>query len=721
MTPAVRVAAGSRWTWAIVVVAACLPYVNSLDNGFHYDDEHSLVRNPHLRQLRAIPEFFHDSGTFSAEPNMAMYRPLLQTTFALNYAFGGYEPAGWRIVNILLHALAAAGAYAVLRQLVGAPAALAGGVLFALHPIHTQAVNYISSRSEVLCMAGVLWALYLGGLRGRPGWGTAAYVAALLSKSAAVALVPLLTVLEWRRPREQRRWGRLAPFAIVTIGYVVLIHLEGFLPRSLAQEVRPWGEQLLTQTKVLVYYLRLACFPVGLSVEHDFVVAPSPWSPEVLVAAAAIGSLTGLAIRARRQASGLGWLWFVGGLAVPFVVPLNVIVNEHRLYLPTAGLILAIVAPLRLGAPGFTPPRLLCGAVGICLAVLTLGANTLWHNDLSLWSSAVERAPHSHRAWSSLGLALHSEGRFAPAAQAYRRALEIHPGHARAWNNLGLLQEEQGSIAAAMAAYRRAADLAPVFSGPLANLGRLYLTLDDLPAADATLGEALARNENDIEALVHSGRLAHRRGDTETAQELYGRALDLDPDAAAAANNLGLLLVEMGRTDEGRAWLRQALIADPQHEEASLNLALLELETAGVSRLEAYRRLMDEFPRRGELVRSLGDLYGRAGNWPEAVRVYQAALERGTTVPRLRVALGDALLASGRAIDALRQYRIARREEPPDGRLLRGLAAAAAAAGQLDEALEAARQALELDPDDRRAAANLRRLEAAGGNPAKER
>jgi hypothetical protein len=93
----------------LVLIAALVPHLNTLDGGFHYDDEHALERNIHLRQLSSIPGFFLDSGTFSAEPDMAMYRPLLQTTFALNYALTGYDTRSWHLVNVLLHGLAAMG------------------------------------------------------------------------------------------------------------------------------------------------------------------------------------------------------------------------------------------------------------------------------------------------------------------------------------------------------------------------------------------------------------------------------------------------------------------------------------------------------------------------------------------------------------------------------------------------------------------------------------
>lgn len=183
---------GSRAVW-LVVAAALLPYVNSLDGGFHYDDEHTLVRNPHLRQLSSIPGFFVDSATFSAQPDMAMYRPLLQTSFALNRALSA-DPWSWHLTNLLVHAAAALGVLALGRRLLPAPAALAAALLFAVHPVQSQVVNYLSSRSEAVAMGFVLWSLVLWVDRRRAA-SAALLALALLSKSAAVVWWPVAAVV----------------------------------------------------------------------------------------------------------------------------------------------------------------------------------------------------------------------------------------------------------------------------------------------------------------------------------------------------------------------------------------------------------------------------------------------------------------------------------------------------------------------------------------------
>ena len=708
--------ARSRWAWAVVLVAATTPYLNSLEGGFHYDDEHALVRNTHLRHVASIPAFFFDSATFSAEPDMAMYRPLLQTSFALNHAVAGYDSTSWHLVNVLLHALAAIAAFALFRHLVAPAPALLAGLLFAMHPAHTQAVNYLSSRSETMCMALVLWALVL--LRSRQGlWSAAVYGAALLTKSAAVALLPLALLINWVRPTDQGRFRPIAGHGVITAAYLVLISAEGFLPRSLAQDVRPFEEQIWTQLKAVVYYLHLVVIPRGLSVEHDFAVATSLRETAVLFAVAALLSILWLTLGvlgANRRARGvvrtgliLGSLWFAAALGVPILVPLNILINEHRLYLPLAGFSLALAVPL-MGWRSIprVVPVLLCLFHGL----FVWSQNRLWQSELSLWTSATIRAPNSFRAWSNLALALHEEGDAESAGRAYHKALALNPGHARAWNNLGLLLEEAGNLEEARAAYEEAARRSTTFSGPLANLGRLALATGDVEGAAISLSKALARNELDVEARLHRGRLLQIQGQIDSAAAQFERVLELDPVSAAAANNLGMLFAGAGDADTAQRWLQQALLWEPEHGESATNLMLLGLEKEGIGRREAYRRALERFPDRSDVALALGGLHARAGDWDQALQVYQEAVLRGGHVPGLQGALGAAHQQLGHSQQALTAFRQAAQQTPTDPRVWNGLAAAAASAGLLEEARRATERALEVDPDNGRARANLELL-----------
>jgi len=696
-----------RWWW--IALACWAVYLNSAGNSFHYDDSHAIVENPHLRTLD-LPRFFADPTAFSAEPAMAMYRPVLLSSLALNYAAGGYQVLGYHLVNIALHSLAAVLVFLLVGRWCASPWwGWWAGLLFAVHPIHTQAVNYISSRSELLCGAGVLAALYLaGGPRGwRPlAWG--AYALALGSKEAAVVLVPLLALAEWRRAAPQRQWRDHLPFWVLTLVYLLIITANGFLPRSLGQEVRPFLAQVCTQFKALVYYLQLLAMPVRLCAEHPFHPSPDPWSGAVLLTLALLLSLLWCAWRAARRLPSAGLAWFLAGMGLTFFTPLNVLVNEHRLYLPFLGLLL--VLPLGEGRL-----RWAGGAAVALLALLSFQRNLVWQDEYTLWRDAAAKAPGMFRAQSNWGLALYQRGQTPEALAAFEASLRLNPRYAKTWSNLGPVYEDLGRPDQADKAYQQALVLEPGLAGAHGNLGRLRLERGDLAGAEEALRRALVLDPWHTPARVNLGRLLQRRGQPEQAGQEYEEALHRDPGAAEALNNLGLLHLEQGRPEAGRAVLEQALVLRPGYEEARLNLELLQVRGRGEGGAEALDHLARRYPRQAAVWLALGQARAAGGDWRGAAQAGEEARRLSPGLAGVAVLLGGAYHQLGRLPEAIESCRQAIAQAPGQAALYNNLAAALAAAGQRGEALEATRQALALEPGNARAAENLRRL---SGGPA---
>ena len=362
-----------RHAWIIILAAGLVVWWGTLDNSFHYDDFHSIVDNIHLRVASVgsdvVRAFFSDPSTFSVDADKAMYRPLLVTSFALNHAIdvwlghGGYSVVGYHIVNIALH-LGCALLVLWLAGLLGASrrAALLAGLLFVLHPVASEPVNYISSRSESLSVLFYLLAvcLYLRGAQGDRRWRWGAWVAmaaGLASKSTTITLPAALLLLDVLvlSGRDLRLVGwrfvtHHLPGWIVAAAYLMIVSGNGWLGRSLAQQVRgPW-EQGLTQLKAFVYYLVLLVTPLHQSVEPQFAEQATFGAevglPLLLLLSLLVGALW-LARSGRWRALFL-LSWVFLHLLPTVVVPLNVLVNGHPLcssrYL------------LRVGAPGTRVP-----------------------------------------------------------------------------------------------------------------------------------------------------------------------------------------------------------------------------------------------------------------------------------------------------------------------------------------------------------------------------
>ena len=635
-----------------LALALGLAYGASFGNSFHYDDFHSIVENPHIRSLERVPGYFTDPAAFSAMPERAMYRPLLLATFALNYALGGYAVAGYHLVNWLVHLGCAMLVYGLGCALGARPyPALAGALFFALHPINAEAVNYISSRSESLAALFSLAAL-LGYVHWRQrgtgllwAFSLAAFSAAVFSKSVAVGLpVALLAYERWGRAPEKPRhlWLYHAVCWVVVAGYMLLA--RSWLGASLAAPVRGLGEQLATQAKAAAYYAQLIAVPVRLSVEHPFTVAESWAAAPVLLAGA--GLVSALFLASRKPLLLLLGTWAVLPLLPASLMPLNVLVNEHRLYLPLA--FLGVGLGLGMGRwAGRRGSVLLLVALGLATA-LCYGRSQVWRDELTLWTDAVRKAPGMYRAHLHLGGALEEVGRTAQALSRYDRALALAPDMAEVHYNRGNALVKLKRPTDAGAAYQQALALDPVFKPALVNLAALYQDVGQLAAAESLLRAAVAAYPQVADVHRRLGALRKRQGHDSEAEASYMQALALDPHLAEAHYNLGNLAYDRGLRERAARRYQKVVELDPHHAGAYRNLGELQLaqgyfEAAIATWSEGLRRLP------GEVIfyYGLGRALEAQGKTAAAVQHFQHFLQRGALSAEQAAALRQRIRALG--------------------------------------------------------------------------
>lgn len=517
----------------VALAIFCL-HLPDLNHTFHYDDGHSLQRNPHLRTLANLPRFFSDPRTFSENPDYAMYRPVLLVTYALDYAWSQDEPFGYLLVNLIIHCLASSTVYLLLRQLgFVRQSAFLTALLFGLHPVQSEPVNYISSRSESLAGLFFLAAFstYLRTFSSSPslawyGVSLFSFALGILAKSTAIAL-PLLLLLhrQWlAQDRPALKWH--LPYWLLA-GLYLFIYQE-LAPQGLARagQVRPWPSQLATQAKALIYYVRRAAMPIDLSVYPQFWPAVSPLELVPLLALLSVAALLGMAILLRRRHPlfALGLFWFPSTLLPVLVVPLHILVNDHRLYLAILGpcLILGHLA----GQSGrHWPLGLLC----LLFALLSYQRDRVWKDEITLWQDAVAKAPLMPETHYNLGHAYHLAGDLVRARQAYEQAVQLSPGYARAQVNLGVLYRQEGQLDQAEQALLAALRNQPDLVEALNNLGLVYGDQGRLEEAAAIFREALKLRPELAEVHFNLGLIYRDQGKDQQAFEHLNRALQLDP------------------------------------------------------------------------------------------------------------------------------------------------------------------------------------------------
>ena len=532
----------SLLSFLLVIGLIVVANLQSLDNSFHYDDGHAVQRNPHIRELTNLPLFFVDTSLFSENPDYGMYRPLVLTTHALNYAVGKDAPTGYLAVNIAIHALVSGICFVILLQLgFGLSLAILGSLLFGLHPVQSEVVNFVSARSESLAACFVLlsFSAYLRSTRtaessleiGSQAYqilSLIAFALGLLSKATAIVLPSILIGYAWlRKPRWRDLVAVQFPYWIVAVVYGSTYLVVGSESIAKVGAVRSVVSQVATQAKALIHYVKLTIIPSEVSIYRQFFISETLFELAPLLGAFAVLSIAGIAwlsIRQRPMAA-FGMGWFFVSLAPTVIIPLNLAVNDHRLYLALFGIVILLSTIC-------TGPRCKVFLTGLCVmfAANTVRNSPLWQDELRLWSHAVAHAPLMPEAHYNLAFEYHERGEIEPARIHYERAISLRPSYGEALANLAALHRSKGRLDEAELSLRKALLVDPDLPGALNSLGLLLMDRGTHVAAEKIFKQILRRDPNVAEAHFNLGLIYRNRGDTDLAVQYLSRAISLKPD-----------------------------------------------------------------------------------------------------------------------------------------------------------------------------------------------
>ena len=459
----------------MLVGVSVATYANTSANGFVWDDNDVIVNNPANRSLGTIPSLFASVDRTQTGQHTAYYRPLTRLTYVLDRQLFGESPAGYHLENVVLHALAVLALYLFVRVSFGSSrSALVAALLFAVHPVNSEAVDFLATRNTLLATLFTLVSLLAfqrARLSDRAGllpvsW--AAFFAALLSKETAAMLVAILPVLMRLGPgRPTARTGRsaLLPFLAVLGAYLTLRWnaLSGPVGASLDAAGLPG--RLAANLYIVPRYLGLVLWPRDLSALHG---VPADWTarwPLLLLAWLAICAAAFLVVRLRSPLASFGLAWFaLNLLPVSGVVPIpSAPMAERYLYLPAAGLWMIagdLVSQLRERRPRWRT-ALAAGVAALAFlgAAATVRRNRVWRDAVSFYSAMVEASPDQVLGHYSLGLAHQIAGDLPAARSSWERAVALDPGYFDVAAKLGLSYAQAGewdsaerSLAAAVAA-----------------------------------------------------------------------------------------------------------------------------------------------------------------------------------------------------------------------------------------------------------------------------
>jgi len=580
----------ARWIAALVClgVLAIALHAGVINNQLTYDDHWAIERNPNLDRPWDLRAHF-GSGFWGPgwESKDSAWRPATTLTLAWSHSVHGETAAGYFLVNLLLHALAAVFLAMLARALgLSAPFAFAAGALFAVHPVHVEAIASGVGRADLLMGAAAIGALLLWE-RKRTWPALAALALAALAKEMGVMIALVMVWREWTRtgalspPRGERWWRWLLPLGVLVAylvcRYLVLGGLGNAQPTYLENPIADAaiGTRLLTAADIYGRALRLMVAPVTLLYDYGYATIPPVTG---LTFGAAVGgvlliataALTILSARRSPALSVMLALWLGPYLLVSHLGPtLPMIFAERVLYLPSAGLCLAAAFGLQWVARGQWSRAGVAALLGLsCLAYAGRSALRVgdWQNDETLYTSTVEDAPRGVKALTNAARYLYQDGDPSKAVATIQRALSIYEADARPHMAAATIYTSIGDEARAVAHLDRAAELKPEDSTFTAT--RCVFAARFHPRRAITECRAATEVRYALpESWVYLGVAYDKNGHREAAEQAFRTALSRPRGATRTAlYNYGVFLARQRRFEEARELLEAAHHIAPENE-----------------------------------------------------------------------------------------------------------------------------------------------------------
>ncbi len=536
-----------------VAVLAILPFLNALSTGFAFDDTPDIRENTVVTAgidwLRILATPLHPGD---------LYRPFTVLTFAINEKLAPGAPLPFHAVNVVLHAAVTVLVFATARRLFrGTRVAVIAAALFAVHPVHTEAVTSIVGRAELLAAFFGLITLLSAASADRPrpplhagalrALSLISFCLALLSKESAVTILPLLLLFRIALRREAlvsglRREMRSMDWLPYLLCVAVFLLLRSYViekidltPLDNPLAFVPVIVRLRSALAVLWDYFGLLLMPLVLAADYSYnqvAIANTWWAPRFLGGLALTLIALTVALRHRQAAVRFAAAFPFVALAATsnLLFPIGTIKGERLLYLPSVGWVM-LVAYLADRGCRSSRYRALTVTVLACMigafAARTWVRNGDWDDNATLYASMARTAPNSAKARYNFGTVLIEQGRYDAAMEQFGRALDAAQWAEGAALGMGIASEKAGHPARAVGWYRKALEITPEFSKAHNNLCRLLLIMGDFDAAVTACRRGLRHHPADANFLEGLGASLVGAGDVEKGLAVMRRALAL--------------------------------------------------------------------------------------------------------------------------------------------------------------------------------------------------
>ncbi len=570
----------------LIAVLGLAIYANSLGGKFLWDDEFMVQKNGYLTSWTNVWKFFAGVRT-TAESALSednFYRPIYMTTFLADRSIWGLDVRGFHLTNIILHIAAALALFWML-NVVFKDLFLSGitSVFFIIHPVHTEAISYISGRSDPLAALFIFLSLtfYAKALHAERRYfllfAGCAYVMGLLSRESSLVVLlalPLINVATGRRMRP----GEIAPFFGITAAYFMIrmVFLSGLKTVYAAETT--FLQRLPGFFRAFFEYLRLMVLPFDLHMEYGSGLFSFT---EARVVVGATVFIVFLVILAKKTVSdktaffAMGW-FLLTLLPVSNLYHINAYMAEHWLYVPSVGIFLLVSKTLLwlrgksgLGKRSVTVVIFL---LVVFFSFLTVRQNGYWRDAVTFYERTIRYAPESLRIAHNLSVEYIALGRPQEAIELSRDVLEKKPADGKSYCNIGNAYLDMNNLKEAEANYKKALEVDPGYAEAYYNLGNVFINSGRPAEAVPCYLKAVELKPGYRDAFYNLGNAYLDLGDARKAVQAFNSAVEIDSSHKDSYFNLGLAYIKEGKYDEAAYFFEKVIELAPHDAEAHSEL-----------------------------------------------------------------------------------------------------------------------------------------------------
>ncbi len=548
-------------------------YFNSLEGEFLWDDTHLVKKNIYVKDLSYIKEIFTQHVGAGARRPYHFYRPLQTLTYAIDYHLWNASVVGYHFTNVLLHVFVALCVYWLAQILFrNQTLAIFAGLLFVAHPLHTEAISYISGRPDPLATLFLLisFVFYIK-LVDRDNklfffLGILSYALALLSREASLILPAVLLLYHAAfnkkiKPIPMLSWVALACTYIALRVFV----LRSILPQDVGDATAIY--RMPGSFVAITNYMRLLFVPVDLHMGYGRKLFS--WiDPKAISGILILISLITLAFIRKKKGDPLTFfsICFFFIALFPYcniAFPINAYMAEHWLYVPSIGFFFLAAKGLSLL---YKNKRFKIITVTAVLGILsfysfqTFKQNTYWSNPHLFYTKTLEYVKDSPEVYNNLGVIYGERGEYDEAIPLFKKSVETDPDYGDAYFNLGKAYNDTGKKREAISYYKKAIEVFPeiVSADTYYNLGSIYLQLEMYKEAQDSIIEALKLNPAHVHANINLGICYHNTGNDAEAIKFFKKAIELEPTDPYAYTNLAAVYFKAGRYEEALDYSEKA-------------------------------------------------------------------------------------------------------------------------------------------------------------------